>query len=228
MKKLQGPKAAAELSEKVHRRWLRLHHDNCDVADPRLPEIGLTCHAGEDFGHPLEGISWVGMALTGLALKPGDTIGHALALGWNVEQFESRRFDSTLMSVGSQFDCLLWLHWAVSDAWPSDPSKTALRHDLEDHICRQADKIYGIRTVTVPSLHDLIRERFGPCPPEGKPKDASNSKKAFFLESWCQKCITKRTIPKPIDPLFRALRPLVEDARGLVLDEFGGVASLSR
>lgn len=153
--------AGANCDPDVHCAWMDLvESENLDLAFG-LPELGVSCHAGEDFGHPLVGISWVHSAITGLDMRAGDTIGHALALGWDMETFDRERRESAIVPLGDQFDALLWLHWFATRRNLPKFTQYALR--IEGDISLLCHQIYGIHVPAVAALYQLIDLRSGPC-----------------------------------------------------------------
>lgn len=76
----------------------------------RTLSLGCTFHVGEDFMDVVDGLRAVDEALQFLGLKQGDRIGHALALGVDVEIYYKSRNYSIPLSLQMQMDNLAWLH----------------------------------------------------------------------------------------------------------------------
>ena len=137
--------------------WLRERLDSGNPdADPGRPgarrdpdiRLGFTFHAGEDFRDLLTGIRHVDEAAHLLAMRPGDRIGHALALSWPVDAFYLGHADA-YPTVGEH---ILDLCWAA-----------AVLHRVDGHGELERDARDRLLTVLVdagaqPSLdrHDLI------------------------------------------------------------------------
>lgn len=76
----------------------------------RTLSLGCTFHVGEDFMDVVDGLRAVDEALLFLDLNQGDRIGHALALGVDVEVYYRSRNYSIPLSLQMQMDNLAWLH----------------------------------------------------------------------------------------------------------------------
>ena len=126
--KLAEPGACDELA---HKHWLLLDARKQAGLPVGVPRLRATCHAGEDFAHPLEGIYCMDIARESLKLGPGDTIGHGLAAGWNVEAFDRERTPRAVIREGSLFDSLLWLRceigrWLHPCGWTGEDVRIGL------------------------------------------------------------------------------------------------------
>lgn len=78
---------------------------------PSLTErrLGVTVHAGEDFADPLSGLHEVASAVDLLRLRPGDGIGHGLALKSDMARFATLRNEYAMITHGAHIDSLAWL-----------------------------------------------------------------------------------------------------------------------
>lgn len=217
-----GVQPVFRASRAAHAEWLDLYEQRRLIADHGMPELGMTCHAGEDFGHPLEGIANVGMVLEGLALGPGDTIGHALALGWDFALFKRMRQGTTYLAEGAQFDSLLWLHRTFAQSWPA--VHLAQRAEIETYLIAKSRHFYS-EPCSLHDLHELVAMRYGPCPP---PPDKTADKRVdqfnptaldlFRSEVWKKSCYERRAEKTACDPLFNRLDGLGGIAQQRVLD----------
>ncbi|MCU0754096.1 MAG: hypothetical protein MUE46_03110 [Xanthomonadales bacterium] len=91
--------------------WLRQQLDFGVLAQPDPPiHLGFTFHAGEDFRDLLTGLRHIDEAAHLLAMRPGDRIGHGLALSWSVEDF----YISRTQSFPTVADHALDLCWAIA------------------------------------------------------------------------------------------------------------------
>lgn len=91
--------------------WLR---SQLDCGPPGLDDppirLGFTFHAGEDFRDLLTGLRHIDEAAHLLSMRPGDRIGHGLALSWPVEDF----YISRTQSFPTVADHALDLCWAIA------------------------------------------------------------------------------------------------------------------
>lgn len=75
----------------------------------RVP-IRATYHAGEDFLDIADGLRAIEEAICYLNLNCGDRLGHALALGVNVDEWYEKKNYRILISKQEYLDNLVWLH----------------------------------------------------------------------------------------------------------------------
>ncbi len=76
---------------------------------------GFTVHAGEDFPDLLTGLRHVDEAAHLLGLRPNDRLGHALALGWDVDAFY-RSAQGPCASLRERVVDLLWLLYLATES----------------------------------------------------------------------------------------------------------------
>ena len=69
----------------------------------------LTVHAGEDFSHVLSGLRAIDEAVNFCQFDEGDRIGHALALGIDIEQWAKQQ-KRAYLTVGEHLDNLVWCY----------------------------------------------------------------------------------------------------------------------
>lgn len=212
---LDNPK---KCDAEAHRYWLDLKARGMLHARPELPELGVSCHSGEDFAHPLIGISWVHIVICGLRMRSGDTIGHGLALGWDIEEFEHRRLRATLVPIGDQFDALLWLHKFATDE--NLPAFDTACHRLEKRLRQLSMKIYKNDLPNVGSIYELIELRWGPCPP--RPERRIGRLKTPFefyqAEIHDERCVNERASLDRCDTLAEGLSALISQAQKRVIE----------
>lgn len=67
----------------------------------------FSIHAGEDYAHPLSGLRHLDETVQFCAMKEGDRLGHALALGVDAESWLARHGDA-LLPVDEHVDNLVW------------------------------------------------------------------------------------------------------------------------
>ena len=100
--------------------------------------LGMTYHVGEDFRHILSGLRAIDETILFLNARPGDRLGHALALGQDPLIWAEQNGHQALLPRQDWLDTLVWLHNLLGPG-----------HDLvgrlgvEDSIQRLACQIYG-------------------------------------------------------------------------------------
>ncbi|MCH1925050.1 hypothetical protein L9G74_00300 [Shewanella sp. C32] len=77
--------------------------------EKRLRQPFITLHAGEDYGHILSGLRAIDEAVTFCDYKPGDRIGHGLALGVNVDKWIERQ-QHIYLPLQEHLDNLVWCY----------------------------------------------------------------------------------------------------------------------
>jgi len=95
-------------------RWLRYEvdaHEPQGIADIVLPrpkaKLHLSVHVGEDYAHPLSGLRHIEETVRFCAMRRGDRLGHALALGIPPEEWLSRHGE-VFLSLDDHVDNLIW------------------------------------------------------------------------------------------------------------------------
>lgn len=79
-----------------------------------LPMLGKTFHVGEDFADIVDGLRAIDEVINFLNFDCGDRLGHALALGVDVEEWYQKKDFSISMSIQDYLDNLAWLYHALS------------------------------------------------------------------------------------------------------------------
>jgi hypothetical protein len=164
----QAAESAHARRRDEHAHWLALARAGKAKAPLLLETLAATCHAGEDYAHPLEGVCAVAIAKASLCLKAGDTIGHGVALGHDVKAGGRGWIGAQVCKHGQQFDTLLWAYAQRrrrgADAYAA---KFLL---IEEALWRLQDELYNRdKNARVPNhldaLTDLWDLRAGPMPP---------------------------------------------------------------
>ncbi|MFM4917097.1 antiviral RADAR system adenosine deaminase RdrB [Aeromonas dhakensis] len=75
--------------------------------EKRLRQPFVTLHAGEDFAHILSGMRTIDEAVTFCDYRPGDRIGHGLAIGINPYEWAKRQH-SCYLPIREYLDNLVW------------------------------------------------------------------------------------------------------------------------
>ena len=78
-----------------------------------LPALGKTYHVGEDFPDVVNGLRAIDEVISFLDFGCGDRLGHALALGVDVEEWYEQKHREILVSVQDRLDDLAWLYHAL-------------------------------------------------------------------------------------------------------------------
>ncbi len=103
------------------------------------PALRTTLHSGEDFLHPLTGIRCVAEGIQFFELREGDRVGHALALGWDVQTW-ARRAGRVAMSREDRLFDLAWEWDWRSRHGASGGNRRML---LEREIDRLGEAVFG-------------------------------------------------------------------------------------
>lgn len=76
----------------------------------KLPDLCITYHVGEDFLDIIDGLRALDEAISFLNMRCGDRLGHALALGVDVEEWYESKANRILISQMDYLDNLVWLY----------------------------------------------------------------------------------------------------------------------
>ncbi len=106
-----------------------------------LPQLRITYHVGEDFLDIVDGMRAIYEAVVFLGMDCGDRLGHALALGINVESWYNSKKNHLSIPIHDYLDNITWLYhmlikYSITD---SDNLKSYLLSEFS--ICFK--KIYG-------------------------------------------------------------------------------------
>lgn len=93
-------------------RWLRDGLASKPAGEPATDGLHLSIHAGEDYAHPLSGMRHIDETVHFCAMRAGDRLGHALALGISARSWVASHGDM-LLPVDEHLDNLVWAwHYA--------------------------------------------------------------------------------------------------------------------
>lgn len=134
--------------------WRRVAASGMHRPPWQLPRLGLTCHAGEDFFHPVTGLRTIWEIMRHGRMGPGDRIGHGLALGTDLYRFAALS-GNTVIPAGEALDTLAWCSRRLR-AIPGVDER-ALRV-LDDEIDLLSWELYRER-LTASELYELQRQR---------------------------------------------------------------------
>lgn len=123
----------------------------------RINNIGFTYHVGEEYRHLLSGFRHIDEVIEHFHYKAGDRLGHAIALGTDVEHWIKEN-EVVVIPIMEHMENLIWL-WGkmVYQDWHLEISMEA----LESKILMLAEEIYGdITGMMVSMLYDAYIEKF--------------------------------------------------------------------
>lgn len=120
--------------------------------------LGITYHVGEEFHHPLSGLRHICEAVEFYKMHTGDRLGHALALGIDLEEWSSRHGLITIPRIEWMEDCL-WA-WKIIAQAPAVTHLAEYSKFLEAQILSCADMIYGtLNGISVETLWYAYRNK---------------------------------------------------------------------
>ena len=139
---LNGASACPGPSRLFHSRWQE-SKIKIVYMHPFGSRLGVTCHAGEDYAHPLEGIHAMMTSIDALKMRAGDSISHGLAIGRDVESFHREVAQQVTTTTGAQFDALAWLQATLLAHAPQSHMQAVAR--IEAWLWRKVMEIYPRR-----------------------------------------------------------------------------------
>lgn len=114
-------------------RYLKAHSPNQKfkngIVDDGLMKnrtLMATYHVGEDFLDVIDGLRAIDEAIVFLNMRCGDRLGHALALGINIDDWYKSKSNRILISKQDYLDNLVWLHAKIRKYCISDCSDALL------------------------------------------------------------------------------------------------------
>lgn len=98
-------------------RYLKDHRWSYMTADgmKNLPQLYATYHVGEDFLDLADGLRAIDEAVLFLRLGSGDRLGHALALGIDVEEWYASKNYRIVLPKQDYLDNLVWIYHKLSE-----------------------------------------------------------------------------------------------------------------
>lgn len=99
-----------------------------DGVEIPLPKLGKTYHVGEDFLDLIDGLRAIQEAVYFLNLDCGDRLGHAIALGTDVESWYAGKQNRVALPVQDLLDNLAWFYHALQHY--QVPDSDLLRREL--------------------------------------------------------------------------------------------------
>lgn len=115
-------------------------HPACDLSNLRL-----TYHVGEDFLDLLDGLRAIEEAILFLGMTHGDRLGHAVALGINIDDWYFQKSYKVCLSKHDILDNIAWLIWHLQHDGYSD--SFGLLGQLHDDYAHFWMQVYGQENV---------------------------------------------------------------------------------
>lgn len=152
------PWVFAPIYSAIRNRWITkpvLQNHAGEIS--RINNIGFTYHVGEEYRHLLSGLRHIDEVVNHFHYKAGDRLGHATALGVNIEYWMQKN-ETVVIPAGEHMENLLWL-WGnmVHRNWGIEINAEA----LEGKILNLAKNIYGeTNGITVHMLYEAYEVKF--------------------------------------------------------------------
>lgn len=86
------------------------HIDHITGVVRQMPDLCITYHVGEDFLDLIDGLRAIDEAVSFLNMRCGDRLGHALALGVDVDEWYASKSGRILITQMDYLDNLVWLY----------------------------------------------------------------------------------------------------------------------
>lgn len=83
---------------------------SANISNVKLPQLYRTYHVGEDFLCILDGLRATDEAIKFLDMDVGDRLGHALALGYDVEKWYASKNNIIILPKQDLLDNIVWLY----------------------------------------------------------------------------------------------------------------------
>lgn len=144
-----------EIRNRKRTRPLILNKENLCLP---IPNIGFTYHVGEEFRHILSGLRHIDEVIEHFRYKAGDRLGHAIALGENVD-FWVKENEVAVLPAMEHLENLLWLWGSIVHG---RLDIRMMMEELEGRIMMVAEEIFGnrIQGLTSYMLYEAYREKF--------------------------------------------------------------------
>lgn len=108
------------------------------ITGQRMQGLGLTYHVGEDYTHILTGLRHIYEVITYFGYKPGDRLGHAIALQVDIANWITAH-ETTPVPALDRLEDLLWL-WHLCEEAPEELGK--YRFGLESDLMKLATDLF--------------------------------------------------------------------------------------
>jgi hypothetical protein len=134
---------AGEMASRILRR-------RCGI---QVPPLRIAVHAGEDFVHLLTGMRLMDEALEGLHLRPGDRLGHGLALGLDAARWANRTGRVVMPKEVRLLDLVWEWSWRSRHGGMLARSRQLL---IEREVAELTEHIFGSKRPPL-EIEDLVR-----------------------------------------------------------------------
>lgn len=122
-----------------------------------INNIGFTYHVGEDYRHLVSGLRHIDEVIERFRFKPGDRLGHALALGKDIRTW-IHDTEAVVLPIQEYMENLLWIWGKGINGEVEIPVPMEM---LEEKIMQCAKKIYkNISGITVRMLYQAYDKKF--------------------------------------------------------------------
>lgn len=118
-----------------YRHEIGAYSDIASLTDDR--RFGLTFHVGEDFRHLLSGLRAIDEVIRYLDPRPGDRLGHAIALAVDPEAWAAKIGFQAVLPRQEALDTAVWLQHLLGSGHP-----LSVELSLEDRIYQWSRSIY--------------------------------------------------------------------------------------
>ncbi|MDO4333574.1 MAG: hypothetical protein Q4C58_12940 [Eubacteriales bacterium] len=122
-----------------------------------IQNVGFTYHVGEDFRHVLSGLRHMDEVIEHFYYKPGDRLGHAIALGIDIRKWAHEN-EVVALPAQEHMENLLWV-WG-KNVYDGILLPVQLEK-LEEQIMKIAEKIYRCaESITIRMLYEAYQKKF--------------------------------------------------------------------
>jgi len=138
-------------------RYLRNHvvsYYSADSSLKNLPQLHTTYHVGEDFLDVADGLRAIDEAIEFLRLNCGDRLGHAIALGIDVQDWYSKKNNKVVLTQQDYLDNIVWIYRKLIDL--NVDGTAAFRSWLEKEFDLMFQQIYS-KNISSVEVRDIIR-----------------------------------------------------------------------
>lgn len=143
-------------------RFLKSHTSSygANAAKSVLPQLRISYHVGEDFLDILDGLRAIEEAILFLGMDCGDRLGHALALGIDVNEWYSSKRYRLSISMQDYLDNIVWMYYAIIRYHIEDVDN--VKSYLESEFSNYFRKIYGgsINRVSLEKIAKSVKEKY--------------------------------------------------------------------
>lgn len=138
-------------------RYLRGHVKMIDDGGVRkyIPQLRVTYHVGEDFLDVADGLRAIDEAINFLDMDCGDRLGHALALGIDVEEWYKSKNNYILLPQQDYLDNLVWIYNRLIQF--NIQGMDALKDEIQKKYERYFYEIYG-KYINADEIEMILKE----------------------------------------------------------------------